>query len=236
MTNTPMTDGTTCGIDIGGMHLRIIEDLQDNDEDVEENVGRFVWPTALPMMKHIREHILPAYTDDTIMIELGAGCGLLGMGLAATRKFHQAIITDHDDEWLRRNLDMNTCILGPEVTAMRLDWADVSEVEAVSNVIEEACSVVPYPKLLIVASDVLYNHCSHQKLVNTLHKLSLHGVPTRILIGFLDDRDNDEASFLSVAREVYGDTFPSSKSMFVMRDGKDKSRRMELHMIDFSIG
>jgi hypothetical protein len=48
-----MTDDTTCGIDIGGMHLRIIEDLQDNDEDVEENVGRFVWPTALPMMKHM---------------------------------------------------------------------------------------------------------------------------------------------------------------------------------------
>jgi hypothetical protein len=39
-----------------------------------------------------------------------------------------------------------------------------------------------------------------------------------------------------VARGVYGDTFPSSKSMFVMRDGKDKSRRMELHLIDFSVG
>jgi predicted nicotinamide N-methyase len=226
----------TCAVDIGGTHhLRIIEDLQDNDEDVEKNVGRFVWPTALPMMKHIREDILPSNTEDTIIVELGAGCGLLGMGLAATRKFHQVIITDHDDVWLRRNLDLNASILGAEVTAMRLDWDDVSEVQAVSDMIGKTCSAIHDPKLLIVASDVLYNHSSHQKLVHTLRKLSLHGVPTRILIGFLNDRDNDEKLFLSVARVVYGDTFPSSRSIFVEREGKNRSRPMTLHLIDFVI-
>lgn len=228
---------TTCTIDIGDeVHLHIVEDLDDNndDDDVEENVGRFIWPTALPMMKYIREEILPSSTEDTVVIELGAGCGLLGMGLAAHHKFHRVIITDHDDVWLQRNFHLNSNVLGLEVLCTRLDWGNADEVEAVSNMIHQTNGGIR--ELLIVASDVLYNHSSHRKLAYTLHKLS-QDITTRILIGFMNDRGNDEVSFLAAARarEVFGTSFPSSKSIFVERKSNNRRRQIELHMIEFVV-
>ena len=78
-----------------------------------------------------------------------------------------------------------------------LDWANASEVEVVRGMIQEAIVRTNSPNLLIIASDVLYNHESHQNLACTLHQLSSSNVPTRIMIGYLNDRDNDEASFTS---------------------------------------
>lgn len=226
-------DKNIFSVNVGEVFLSILEDLADNDEEVEENVGRFIWPTALPMMKHIREHILPSYPDDTMLLELGAGCGLLGMGLAATHKFNKVIISDHDDSWLQKNLDINSKILGDEVVSMRLDWGSISEMDSISNIIRQSKDSTCKLKLLIVASDILYNHRSHRKLVDTLNTLSSHSIPTRILIGFLNDRDNDEASFLSMAREVFGELCTGSKPIFVERKGKDKSRKIELRLIDW---
>lgn len=230
-----MTSNNFCAIDIEGIQLQILEDLNDNDEDVEENVGRFIWPTALPMMKHILKMILPSDEcyNDTIIIELGAGCGLLGMGLAASCVFSKVIITDHDDVWLCRNLDLNSDVLGDKVMAMRLDWGNTSEIDSVLNLVLQPSSSAR--NILIVASDVLYNHSSHENLVRTLHKLSYHNLPTRILIGFLNDRDNDEASFLSVARRVFGSTFPTTTSIMVERKSGDRTKRIELHLIEFIV-
>lgn len=231
-----MMSGNISTVDIcDGIHIHIIEDLEDNDGDVEENVGRFIWPTALPMMKYIRDEVLSPSTENTVVVELGAGCGLLGMGLAATHKFHQVIITDHDVFWLQRNLQQNSNMLGAEVGLARLDWGNVTEVEAISNIIRKSIIAIHEPKLLIVASDVLYNHSSHQKLADTLHKLSCQGVTTHILIGFMNDRDNDEEPFLSAAREVFGNTFPASIPVFVERKSKDETKQIKLHLIDFVV-
>ena len=60
-------------------------------------------------------------------------------------------------------------------------------------------------QLMIVASDVLYNHYTHEALVYTLYQLSQvrskHS--TRIIIGFLDDRGGDELSFSTHAKDVW---------------------------------
>ena len=222
-----------CDIEIiDGVHLRFLEDLNDDGSDVEDNVGRFIWPTAMPMMKHIRETILPSCAKNIILIELGAGCGLLGMGIAATHKFHKVIITDHDALWLHRNLDLNADVLGEEVMAVRLDWGNISELDNVSTMVQEACNSVDGPNVMILASDVLYNHNSHNKLAYALRKLTSHNAPTRILIGFLNDRDNDEASFLSVARKTLCDAVTHSKAVSVERKGENGTKFIELHIID----
>jgi len=230
------TSNNKCIIPIGTTYLRIFEDLNDenDDEEVEDNVGRLIWPTSLPMMTHINQEISPLCSKDTIVVELGSGCGLLGMGLAILHKFEKVIITDHDYEWLQRNLDLNSNEIGKEVIAMRLEWGNESEVDTVSKMIHQACHSRD-SNVLVLASDVLYNHESHENLVYTLYKLSSLEISTRILIGFLTDRDNDEASFLVFARNVFGDTFPSAKSIFLDRKGKDKSRQIELHLIDFVV-
>jgi predicted nicotinamide N-methyase len=225
-----------CNLDIGGgITLQILEDLRDEDDDVEERVGRFIWPTAVPMMTHLRRE-MPPLSSSTIVVELGAGCGVLSMGLAATCHFHKVVITDHDVMWLERNLALNSMLFGVELIIRRLDWGNAAEIEAVRAIVDEACHSIDFPNLLIIASDVLYNHKSHQYLASTLHRMSsIANIPTRIMIGFLSDRDNDEASFLLNARQLFGDVFPESKSGFVERKGKSKTKEMEMHVIDFVV-
>jgi predicted nicotinamide N-methyase len=229
-----MAQQSKCTVNItDGINLKILEDLQDEtDEDVEGNVGRFIWPTALPMMTHLHEHVLKqTSTKETIVVELGAGCGVLSMGLVAMNTFCKVIITDHDEVWLQENLALNSALIGDEVVVKRLDWGNANEVEVVRRMIEEARDQASDPDLLIVASDVLYNHESHQNLASTLHRLSSCNVPTRIMIGFLNDRDDDEESFQRAAMEFFGDSFPASKSVLVERN--ERSRKMDVHIIDF---
>lgn len=226
-----------CNLDIGGgITLQVLEDLRDEDDDVEERVGRFIWPTAVPMMTHLLRE-MTTLSSSTIVVELGAGCGVLSMGLAATcRHFHKIISTDHDILWLERNLALNSMLLGEELMIRRLDWGHVAEIEAIRSMVADACHSIDSPNLLIVASDVLYNHKSHQKLASSLHRLSsIDKIPTRIIMGFLSDRDNDEESFLLTARQLFGDGFPKSKSIFVERKGKSKTKEMEMHVIDFVV-
>ena len=101
-----------------GITLRIVEDLasceendgnlveddgdEEDDEDVEDAVGRFMWPTALPLLRHITQEWDKEQDDDeeedngdetttngsnivipNLIVELGSGCGVLGMGLTA---------------------------------------------------------------------------------------------------------------------------------------------------------
>ena len=239
------------------LSIKILEDLEEeaDGQDVEEHVGRFLWPTARPMMKILQEQLLlhsPHETEHTIVVELGAGCGLLGMGLALMNNFYKVIITDHDVEWLDRNLALNRHLLTGDdgdrtknVSTMRLDWGNSSEIGTLCSILEKTTQSLKEFNLLLVASDILYNHQSHRALATAVHRLSSVSSPntnTRIMIGFLNDRDNDEAKFLPIAREVFGNEFPASKSIFVDRS---QSRlkgshtrpptKMEVHLIDYTV-
>ena len=55
--------------------------ILQSEEETEHNVGRFVWPTAVLMLEHMISSGICHY-DAPLIIELGAGCGVLGMGLA----------------------------------------------------------------------------------------------------------------------------------------------------------
>ena len=241
------------------LSIKILEDLEEetDGQDVEEHVGRFLWPTARPMMKILQEQLLLLHSPDepehTIVVELGAGCGLLGMGLALMNNFYKVIITDHDVEWLDRNLELNRHVLTGDdgygtknVSTMRLDWGNSSEIGTLCSILKQTCQSLKESNLWLVASDVLYNHESHRALATALHRLSSvsssNTNTTRIMIGFLNDRDNDEAKFLPIAREVFENEFPASKSIFVERSQSKMNgsstrtpTKMEVHMIDYTV-
>ena len=67
---------------------------------------------------------------------------------------------------------------------------------------------------------------------DTLYQLSRVSKHTRIIIGFLDDRGDDELSFSTHARELFGNAFKPSRSIVV--DSR-KGRTRELQVIDFTI-
>jgi len=276
--------------------LRILEDLssdEEEDEDVEDSVGRFIWPTSIPLLRQILasfqqptlSSLKTAKKSVTIVVELGAGCGVLGMGLAAVQAqqlqaaqrqqpkdkedgrdspgrtpeesctLMHVLLTDHDDEWLQRNLALNKTLLIQQqaktaainVEVARLDWKNTQDIVAIKNRILEFLLLqiqlaksnlndslensdgVPSGSvhLMIIGSDILYNHESHKALAFTLWQLSQvatafcqYGPPmmqqqqptitTQIILGF-PDRDNCEEAFLPCAREYFGDDFPSSQ-------------------------
>ena len=201
-------------------------------------MGRFVWPTAVLMCEHIISSKI--CRDASLIVELGAGCGVLGMGLAhalsVSRQSVPIILTDHDEEWLQRNVALNKTEIGQlPIEVTRLDWRNRNDMEVVQHMIQQrfSSSLVSdnqsEQQLMIVASDVLYNHDTHEALVYTFLQLSNVSKHTRIMIGFLDDRGGDEASFSTHAREMFGDAFEPSKPVVIDTRGREK----ELQIIDF---
>lgn len=251
--------------------LKIIEDVSSDDEEdeVEDNVGRFVWPTAVPMLRHMMSSKI-IHDGPSLFVELGAGCGVLGMGLAAAasvaaeetsdpgrngsnnqspnQKLH-IILTDHDDEWLQRNVALNKTLLSetsPAAATMevtRLDWRNPHDIEAVQHMIQQRLSSMMSDnddcnnkqELVIVASDVLYNHETHKDLAYTLHELTKAAQQsTRIIIGF-PDRDDDEEHFRPFARDLFGEVFVPSKPMVDDRKLDKGGKKMDLRVIDFCV-
>jgi len=258
--------------------LKILEDVSPDGEgdDVEENVGRFVWPTAVPLLRHIIDSDSSSSSSSSsldiqncrLIVELGAGCGVLGMGLAAaaaavertasvvgTGKNLEAnrddgspskedlhiILTDHDEDWLRRNVALNEPLLrettSATLEATRLDWRDPNDIAAVQVAVLERLTNVSDGngdgdgELLVVASDVLYNHGAHGDLARTLYELS-KSQRTRIVMGF-PDRDWDEEHFRPFATELFGEEFPRSEPIDPRHH--KRGRMTDLRVIDFCV-
>jgi len=258
--------------------LRILEDVSPDGEgdDVEENVGRFVWPTAVPLLRHIIDDSDSSSSSSSsssldiqncrLIVELGAGCGVLGMGLAAAAAAERTaaavgtgkdlleanrddgsppkddlhiILTDHDEDWLRRNVALNEPLLrettSATLEATRLDWRDLNDIAAVQVAVLERLTNGSdgngNGELLIVASDVLYNHGAHGDLARTLYELS-KSQRTRIVMGF-PDRDWDEEHFRPFATELFGEEFPRSEPIDPRHH--KRGRMTDLRVIDFCV-
>lgn len=250
--------------------LKILEDVSSSDEeeetnDLEDSIGRFIWPAAAPMLRHLllsdNNSTKANYLNKTcsvIIVELGAGCGVLGMGLAAATPNNHVILTDHDSDWLQRNLALNepTLLLredeedGSTLTTIevaKLDWREPEDITTVRNMIDEKLASLSKSnndelELMIVGSDILYNHESHKSLVSTLYQLShqlLRPIPIRILLGF-PDRDDDEQHFMPIARERFRDDdtlIPPSQPIIDNRkkSSSKRGKKMDLRIIEFSV-
>ena len=248
------------------------------DDKVEDSVGRFIWPTAVPLLRHIIHASDDNQTtiSSRLIVELGAGCGVLGMGLLAASRQEQeqrhqdevdasinreshVILTDHDSEWLERNVALNATSLlqdddvtnSSRLDVARLDWRKQQDIKSMRNRIQTKLSTMgtSNTELWIVGSDILYNHDSHQSLASTIYQISQFTMNDgdhhrcRIIIGF-PDRNNDEANFLPIARSVFGDDdkFPSSKPLNMINYNNEnssgirrKKKSMDLRIIDYFV-
>ena len=245
--------------------LKILEDVSSSNEEeengLEDSIGRFIWPAAAPMLRHmlLSDEITTTKnylkkTSSVIIVELGAGCGVLGMGLAAATTNNHVILTDHDSDWLHRNLALNEPLLLREedqdaastIEVAKLDWREPQDISMVQNMIEEKIVTlsndnnIDEVELMIVGSDILYNHESHKSLATTIHQLS-HQLPPikqpiRILLGF-PDRDDDEQHFMPLARACFrGTLIPPSKPIIDSRKTPNKrGKKMDLSIIEFSV-
>jgi predicted RNA methylase len=159
-----------------------------------DTTGRVVWPTAAPLLERIkREYSIDEKKSRVVpVLELGAGCGLLGIGLAATGCF-DVTLTDQSVDWLESNVEINRDLIGDHVKVANLSWGnqnDAAQLEAALNT----------PFELIVGSDIIYDHSSHASLVATIKQFALPA-NARVLLAYPARQDED--AFLSVAKDFF---------------------------------
>lgn len=140
---------------------------------VADRTGLKVWPCAEPLLRLLVPKIeawAAARGRPPNILELGSGCGLLGVGLAKATAA-TVVLTDPDLvtnffvggapastlDFLRETIALNAA---PRASAERLVWADSGDVRAV---VEKSG-----PFDVVVGSDLLYDRAAFAPLVATL--------------------------------------------------------------------
>ncbi len=118
------------------------------------------------------------------VLELGAGCGVVGVAFAQLVKC-DVLLTDLEDSQrlLASNMHCASPLAGSTIQAEVLDWA--SGLEDSSNAIFD----------LVLVSDCIYNPDSSLHLVGILRQLASRAPNTLILVGFKRRHEADTIFF-----------------------------------------
>lgn len=120
------------------------------------------------------------------ILELGAGCGIVGIALASWFPNCVIQLTDQAEaqDILSRNLNQATLARSSSLQAWALDWNDESP--------------APYSErdlALVVVSDCTYNSDSCPDLVKTLTRISLTSPEVKILVATKRRHDSEKIFF-----------------------------------------
>ena len=144
-----------------------------------DGTGLKIWPTAESLLTHLQQHIpamLPEHRPLRVC-ELGAGTGMLGLGLAATFEQVEVVQTDpgidialsderstNSLDWLQQNIESNSKVVGDRVSSAKLVWGDAADTQALVS--------AHRPFDLVIGSDLLYHPKQHGSLLQAMHRLA----------------------------------------------------------------
>ena len=173
--------------------------------------GLRLWPTSRPFLARLQKDILPAMRKQSggsrplRVLELGSGCGLLGIGVAALGE--EVVLTDpainvnlSEDEFsntlqrLKDNLDLNRGVTQGRATAEKLVWGDEQDMQAIERRYGAAFD-------LILGCDLLYNPDSYPSLLQTMRRFS-EGGRAPVLLGY-PPRLPGEVRFFEAVRQHF---------------------------------
>ena len=173
--------GTTDVAIGGGSSLKMQQrTFHGSARGATDATGTTLWPTALPLLLHL-QGVLPRVQSGLganrplRVLELGAGCGLLGLGLASTcgadvLLTESGVALGDDDEagtsltWLDGNVELNRAVCeaqGGRVSTAKLAWGVDGDIAAIRERHPEGFD-------LVVASDVMYDSTRYPELWETL--------------------------------------------------------------------
>jgi len=184
--------------------------------------GLSVWSTAKPLLRRLLRNTefsnkikRTKQNENPVVriLELGAGCGLLGMGLAAaTGGAANVVLTDHEDSigWLQKNVDLNhSSFYQDSVTVEPLSWGDPTHMTAIETAYnhnanmnsshEDESSLQHFD--YIVGSDLLYDPTFHAPLLETLQRFAIPN-KTEIYLGY-PPRSKSEEQFVCDAANYF---------------------------------
>ncbi|WOL18248.1 protein N-lysine methyltransferase METTL21A [Canna indica] len=178
--NSPSTSAVT--IEVFGHRLNLSQDPNSN------HLGTTVWDASMVFVKFLEKNcrkgrFCPSKLKGKRVIELGAGCGLAGLGMAMLGC--SVISTDQKEvlPLLLRNIERNTSWItqaNPDsgssasfgcIEVAELDWQNKEHIKAVDP-----------PFDYIIGTDVVYAEHLLEPLLQTI--LALSGPRTVILLGY----------------------------------------------------
>ncbi len=126
------------------------------------------------------------------MLELGSGCGIIGIALASIRPNSHVILTDLPDamELIEDNIAHSQLALGSRLSSMVLDW---------DRDLPEAITAEQFH--LVLVCDCTYNPDSIPALVKTLSALMARS-PTVMIVVANKIRHDSEISFFDQMADV----------------------------------
>ena len=173
----------------------------DNAGDL---TGRFVWPSSMPLLQRLQRDFLASDgkgqespSKKIRILELGSGCGLLGMGIQVLGGSKvEVILSEHGGavKWLKTNIEQNETLFERTPTAVCLDWRKFNAIDSDVGLVDEEYFD------LIVGSDILYDSNLHQALTNTIARLS--SSKSLVYVAY-PQRSGNEASFLNATKEFF---------------------------------
>ncbi|KAM3245246.1 hypothetical protein ACQJBY_056517 [Aegilops geniculata] len=175
--NSPSTSAIT--LELMGHRLHISQDPNS------KHLGTTVWDASMVFAKFLEKNsrkgrFCPSKLKGKRAIELGAGCGLAGLGMALLGC--DVVTTDQVDvlPLLMRNVERNKSWIAQSnpdsgsfgsVTVAELDWGNKEHIRAVEP-----------PFDYIIGTDVVYSEHLLQPLLETI--IALSGPKTKVLLGY----------------------------------------------------
>ena len=169
-------------------------------EETGDSIARHIWDASFGFLIHLQRTLNESSTciktqklinkgkDKRLRIlELGAGCGIVGIAYATTLKA-DVLLTDLEDAMkiLATNIKLASPDAKSSLRAEILDWS--SDVHDSLNAKYD----------LILVSDCIYNPDSSVQLVETLQRLARGSPKALILVGFKRRHEADDVFFESM--------------------------------------
>ena len=169
-------------------------------EEMGESIARHIWDAGVALAALLCDVSIQSRLQDEYQllaarvrslsglraIELGSGCGIVGLQLAQICPKAQVLLTDLPEamEVLERNVSIATLAQDSQVSTNTLNWDDESLPEAVAGQTFD----------LVLVSDCTYNSDSIPSLVRTLASL-IERSPGALVVVSMKVRHPSEAIF-----------------------------------------
>ncbi|XP_030503695.2 uncharacterized protein LOC115718996 isoform X1 [Cannabis sativa] len=187
------------------MSLEVMNhELQFSQDPNSKHLGTTVWDASLVFVKFLEKNcrrgkFSPSKLKGKRVIELGAGCGVAGFGMALLGC--DVVMTDQKEvlPLLRRNVERNTSTImqmNPgldsfgSIKVAELSWGNEDDIRA----------VVP-PFDYVIGTDVVYAEHLLQPLLQTIYALS--GPKTTLMVGYEIRSTSVHEQMLSMWKENF---------------------------------
>lgn len=187
--------------------------LQFSQDPNSKHLGTTIWDASMVLVKYLEKNsrkgrFSPSKLKGKRVIELGAGCGVAGFGMALLGC--DVVSTDQSEvlPLLMRNAERNTSRVMQSIhdsdsfgsiTVAELNWGDENQIKAVDP-----------PFDYIIGTDVVYAEHLLEPLLQTI--LALSGPKTTIMLGYEIRSTNVHEKMLEMwKRNFEVKTVPKSK-------------------------